>query len=198
MDINENETRLQKDFKQRDIQRMRNLINKKFGDKTVTQSGYVKKSIERKEGDIWEEDGKQWTLKNGIKQTVTRFDAIKKSLILPITCPKCNNHIANHTINKKMWPIHGMCFDCVIRMETELKRDDKFEEYQRNMNIGGLKTYIKELEDALLELMLDDGKQSFVTEVGDVEEWRGGIIDKTKIIEDLQKHIIELKDVINA
>ena len=47
MDINENETRLQKDFKQRDIQRMRNIITKNYGDKTVTQSGYVKKSIER-------------------------------------------------------------------------------------------------------------------------------------------------------
>jgi hypothetical protein len=198
MDTNENESRLQKDFKQRDIQRMRNLITKKFGDKTVTQSGYVKKSIERKEGDIWEEDGKQWTLKNGIKQTVTRVDAIKKSLIIPITCPKCHNHMSNHIINKKMWPIHGMCFDCVITMETELKRDDKFEEYQRNMNVGGLKTYIKELEDALLELMLNDGKQSFVTEVGDIEEWRGGVIDKTKIVEDLQKHIIELKDMVNA
>ena len=198
MDINENETRLQKDFKQRDVQRMRNIITKNYGNKTVTQSGYVKKSIERKEGDVWEEDGKQWTLKNGIKQTVTRFDAIKKSLILPITCPKCHNHMSNHTLNKKMWPIHGMCFDCVIKMETELKRDGKFEEYQRNMNKGGLKTYIKELEDFLLEIMLDDGKESFITEAGDIEEWRGGVIDKTKIVEDLQEYIIKLKDALNA
>ena len=198
MDINEKETRLQKDFKQRDVQRMRNLITKNYGDKTVTQLGYVKKTIERKEGDVWEEDGRQWTLKNGIKQTVTRFDAIKKSLILPITCPKCHNHMSNHTLNKKMWPIHGMCFDCVITMETELKRDGKFEEYQRNMNKGGLKTYIKELEDFLLEIMLDDGKESFVTESGDVEEWRGGVIDKTKIVKDLQEHIIKLKDALNA
>ena len=198
MDINEKETRLQKDFKQRDVQRMRNLITKNYGDKTGTQLGYVKKIIEHKEGDVWEEDGKQWTLKNGIKQTVTRFDAIKKSLILPITCPKCDTHMSNHAINKKMWPIHGMCFDCVITMETELKRDGKFEEYQRNMNKGGLKTYIKELEDFLLEVMLDDGKESFITEAGDVEEWRGGVIDKTKIVEDLQEYIIKLKDALNA
>ena len=198
MDINEEETRLQKDFKQRDVQRMRNIITKKYGDKTVTQSGYVKKSIERKEGDVWEEDGKNWTLKNGIKQTVTRFDAIKKSLILPITCPKCSGAMKNHSINKKMWPIHGMCFDCVITMETELKRDGKFEEYQRNMNKSGLKTYIKEKKDVLLEIMLNDNKESFITEAGDIEEWRGGVIDKTKIVEDLQEYIIKLKDALNA
>ena len=37
-----NESMLQKDFKQRDIQRMRNLISKKYGDKVSTQTGYVK------------------------------------------------------------------------------------------------------------------------------------------------------------
>lgn len=195
---NTSESMLQKDFKQRDVQRMRNLITKKFGDKTVTQLGYTKSYIERKEGEIWEEDGKKWTIKNGIKQTVTRFDSIKKLLILPIVCPKCNNSMKNHITNKKMWPIHSMCFDCVIKMETELKRDGKFEEYQRNMNVNGIKTYIKELEDILLELMLEDSKESIVTESGDIEEWRGGIIDKTKIIEDLQKYIKELKDTLNT
>jgi L-lactate utilization protein LutB len=83
-------------------------------------------------------------------------------------------------------------------METELKRDGKFEEYQRNMNESGLKTYIKEMEDALLEIMLNDNKESFITEAGDIEEWRGGVIDKTKIVEDLQEYIIKLKDALNA
>jgi len=91
-----------------------------------------------------------------------------------------------------------MCFDCVITMETELKRDGKFEEYQRNINVNSLKTYIKELEDALLEIVLSEDKESFITEVGDIEEWRGGTAIKAKIIEDLQKYIIELKDVLNA
>ena len=97
-----------------------------------------------------------------------------------------------------MWPIHGMCFNCVIKMETELKRDGKFEEYQRNINVNSLKTHIKELEDALLEIVLSEDKESFITEAGDIEEWRGGTAIKAKIIEDLQKYIIELKDVLNA
>ena len=194
-----NESMLQKDFKQRDVQRMRNLITKNYGDKTVTQAGYTKEYTERKEGDVWEENGKQWTIKNGLKQTITRLDNIKKSLMLPLTCPNCGKPVKNNTLNKKMWPIHKMCFDCVIVMETKLKREGKFEEYERNMTRRGIETYIKELEDALLELSLSTTEdESIVTESGDIEHWVGGNIDKQKIIQDLQEYVQKLKDIVNS
>jgi hypothetical protein len=192
-----NESMLQKDFKQRDVQRMRNLITKNYGDKTVTQAGYTKENIERKEGDVWEENGKTWTIKNGLKQTITRLDSIKKSLMLPLTCPNCGKSMKNNTLNNKMWPIHKMCFDCVITMETKLKREGKFEEYERNMTRRGIETYIKELEEALLELSLSTTEdESIITESGDVEHWVGGNIDKQKILQDLQEHIQKLKDIV--
>jgi hypothetical protein len=192
-----NESMLQKDFKSRDVQRMRNIITKNYGDKTVTQAGYTKETIEHKEGDVWEENGKQWTIKNGLKQNITRLDNIKKSLMIPLTCPNCSKPMKNDILNKKMWPIHKMCFDCVITMETELKRTGKFEEYERNMTKKGIETYIKELEEALLELSLSTTEdQSIVTESGDIEHWVGGNIDNHKIIQDLQEHIRELKDIV--
>ena len=196
--MEDNESRLQKDFKSRDVQRMRNLITKKFDDKTVTQAGYTKQSVEHKEGDIWEETGKTWTIKNGLKQTMTRLDSIKKSILLPIVCPNCSKAMKNDTLNKKMWPIHKMCFDCVISIESELKRTGKFEEYQHNMVMKGVKTYIKEMEGLLLDIMLESSKETFVTEAGDVEEWRGGVTDKTQIIKDLQEYIIKLKGISEA
>ena len=191
-----NDSMLQKDFKQRDVQRMRNLIKKDYNAKTTTQAGYTKQHVERKEGDVWEENGKQWTIKNGLKQTVTRFDKLKESLILPITCPNCGQAMKNDTLNKKMWPIHKTCFDCVIKKEDELKRTGKFKEYQLNMMTGGVKTHIKEMEDVLLEVMLNNDRGTFVTEAGDIEEWRGGNIDKTQIIKDLQDYIQKLKDIV--
>ena len=196
--MEDNESRLQKDFKSRDVQRMRNLITKKFDDKTVTQAGYTKQSVEHKEGDIWEENGKTWTIKNGLKQTMTRLDSIKKSILLPIVCPNCSKAMKNDTLNKKMWPIHKMCFDCVISIESELKRTGKFEEYQHNMVMKGVKTYIKEMEGLLLDIMLESSKETFVTEAGDVEEWRGGVTDKTQIIKDLQEYIVKLKGISEA
>ena len=127
------DTNLKKEFSKRDVQRMRNIITGNAGTSTGTQVGYSKQSQDYQEGDVWEENGKQWTIKNGLKQTTTRLDNLKKSIMLPLLCPSCNNFMTNHTLNKKMWPIHGKCFDCVIKMETELKRDGKFEDYQRNM-----------------------------------------------------------------
>jgi 5-enolpyruvylshikimate-3-phosphate synthase len=194
--MEEKESRLQKDFKSRDVQRMRNLITKNYGDKTITQAGYTKQSVEHKEGDVWEENGKNWTIKNGLKQTTTRLDSIKKSILLPIVCPNCSKAMANSILNKKMWPLHGKCFDCVINMESELKRTGKFEEYQRNMVHSGIKTHIKEMEDLLLELALGASKESFVTEAGDIEEWRGGNIDTTQMIKDLQEYIQSLKGIV--
>ena len=87
------ESKLQREFNQRDVQRMRNIITKDYNAKTTTQIGYTKAQAERKEGDVWDEGGKQWTLKNGIKQTVTRFDEIKKVINLPLACPKLSYNV---------------------------------------------------------------------------------------------------------
>ena len=57
---------LKREFRERDVQRMRNIITKDYTAKTVTQVGYTKAQIEHKEGDVWEENGKKWTIKNNI------------------------------------------------------------------------------------------------------------------------------------
>ena len=188
---------LKREFKERDVQRMRNIIKKEYTAKTVTQVGYTKSQIEHKEGDVWEENGKKWTIKDGIKQTITRFDELKKVLNLPLTCPSCNKAMKNDSLNKKMWSIHKKCFDCVITYETELKRQGKFEEYAKSLVSGGVKQYIKDLEDALIDFNNEVDDQ-FVTEQGDIETWKGKGVDKEKFTKEIQDHIQELKDVINS
>ncbi len=189
---------LKREFKDRDVQRMRNIITKDYTAKTVTQVGYTKSQVEHKEGDVWEEKGKQWTIKNGIKQTVTRFDKLKEALNIPLTCPKCDKAMKNHTLNKKMWPLHKMCFNCVVEMETELKRTGQFEEYARSLTTRGIKTHIDELEQFVLEIALEDSNEGFVTEQGDVEKWAGKGIDKQKITAELQEYIQKLKEHIGS
>jgi len=187
---------LKREFKERDVQRMRNIIKKDYTAKTVTQVGYTKAQIEHKENDIWEENGKKWIIKNGLKQTITRFDELKKVLNLPLTCPSCGKAMKSNILNKKMWPIHGKCFNCVITYETELKRLGKFEEYAKNLISKGVKQYIKDLEDALIDFTneLDD---QFITEQGDIETWKGKGINKEKFTKEVQDHIQELRDIIN-
>jgi len=71
------ESVLKKDFKEKDVQRLRNLVQGKYGEKTSTSIGYTKQQEFHDEGDIWEEDGRKWTIKNGIKQNVTKLDKAK-------------------------------------------------------------------------------------------------------------------------
>jgi len=185
---------LQREFRERDVQRMRNIITKDYTAKTTTQIGYSKAQIDHKEGDIWEENGKQWTIKNGVKQTVTRLDKLKSSIYLPLTCPKCGNAMKNHNLNKKMWSIHKMCFDCVAIVETELKRTGQYEDYVRSLTTRGVKAYIKDLEEVILEIALEETNEGFVTEDGDIEKWAGKGIDKQKLTTEIQEYIQKLKE----
>jgi len=188
---------LKREFRERDVQRMRNIIQKDYTAKTVTQVGYTKTQVEHKEGDVWEENGKKWTIKDGIKQTITRFDELKKVINLPLTCPVCSKSMKNNPLNKKMWSVHKKCFDCVVSYETELKRQGKFEEYAKSLISGGVKQYIKDLEDALIDFNNEIDDQ-FVTEQGDIETWKGKGINKEELNKEIQEHIQELKDAISS
>ena len=80
---------LKKEFNPKDVSRLRNLIQGKYGDNTTTGVGYTKSFIYREENDVWEEDGRKWTIKNGIKQNITKLDEAKKTHLLPLLCPSC-------------------------------------------------------------------------------------------------------------
>jgi hypothetical protein len=186
---------LKKEFKTRDVQRMRNIITKNTSDKTGTQVGYNKAYEDHKEGDIWEERGKKWTIKNGIKQTVTRFDSIKKKVFAPITCPNCNKPMTKGQLDKYMFSIHQKCSDCVIEYETKLKMTGEYKEYEREMIKKGVEYHIKEMEGVLLELLMNNNEQ-FVTENGEIEEWKGKG-HNNQFIQDIQEYIQKLKDALN-
>lgn len=181
---------LKKEFSKRDVQRMRNIIGGNAGDKTQLQSGWEKSTSTHKEGDVWEEGGKRWTIKNGIKQTVTKLDEIKKLIVLPLSCPNCGQLIKVHDIEKKMWAIHGKCFDCVIKVESEIKRSGKWEEYSAGIMNRNKNAELSDLEIALDEWITE--KDTFVSEAGEVEKWGGG--DKTAIYKQVKETIAKLKE----
>jgi hypothetical protein len=180
---------LKKEFKTRDVQRLRNLITGKTGDATQLQAGWEKHSDKHKEGDIWEEGGKKWTIKNGLKQTVTKLDAIKKLVVMPITCPNCGKLMKVDEYNKKMWSIHQKCFDCVVKMESEIKRLGKWKEYESGIMNTNKDAMLDDLEMAL-ESWVEE-KDTFVSESGEVEKWGGG--DKNAIYKQVKEEIAKLK-----
>lgn len=163
-----NENALKKEFKKADVERIRNLVNKDFTATTKQQSGYKRSSKRHKEGEIWEESGKMWTIKNGLKQNVTKLDAAKKAAQIPLTCPKCGGSMSYH-LSKKIYKINKMCFDCFIDYEAELRKNGLYEDYLMHARKGNLKYFIKELEDKFKEAL--EAEDTFVTEQGDIEDW---------------------------
>ena len=93
---------LKKEFGKKDVQRMRNIITGNTGAATQTLAGWEKKHIDHKEGDVWEEEGRTWTIKNGIKQNLTKLDGIKKLVVMPISCPNCGKHMKITETNKQI------------------------------------------------------------------------------------------------
>jgi len=178
---------LKKEFKQSDVERVRNLVKKDFTGKTKSQTGYQKAFQRHKEGDIWDENGKQWTIKNGIKQNITKLDTAKKALHIPLSCPKCKGPM-KHWLAKKMYRIHGFCFDCTIEYEASLRKLGLYEEYEKKLMQGNIKTFLKEIEDYTHSLI--NNESTFVTEQGVVEDWKNNNNTyKEKLLQNLQTYV---------
>ena len=182
---------LNKEFKRKDVERIRNLIKGKVGESSELQVGYTTKKEEHKEGDIWEEGGKKWTIKDGIKQTATKLDKAKKEAILPLFCPSCKSLMKKRN-DTKMYNIHKMCFDCVIDMEGKLKIEGKYKDYERTMVSNNAEDYVNHLETYLMEA-LNTSNEQYVSERGEIERWKGGI-DKEKLTKEIKESITEFKE----
>jgi hypothetical protein len=189
------ESLLKKEFKSKDVNRARNLVNKDFSAKTVDGVGYSKAQVAYKEGDIWEESGRTWTIKNGLKQNITKLDSAKKALQIPLACPKCKGTM-NYHLSQKMYKIHKMCFDCVIDYEAELRKAGLYESYEKNMMQGSLKAFARDVEQWVLESL--ETTNSFVTEQGDLEDWNGNDSNfKEQMTTNLQEYLKHLKSHID-
>lgn len=185
------ESLLKKEFSKSDVQRARNLVKGHYGDSTKIQVGYQQVCEERhKEGDIWtDSSGKTWTIEDGIKIAVTKLQKARDMVSIPLTCPKCGKPM-NTRYDKKMYPIHGMCFDCVIRMEDDLKRAGLYKQYEKDIVSGNIRSFVQELKDRI-QMMRSDLDVKITTDEGTVENW-GRI--STQMIEGLEEWAQMLTD----
>ena len=103
----------------------------------------AKKQEKHKVGDIWEETDAT----SGITYIIEQCDGfrIKKTKSSDVlqtireefrSFPNCRKEtctcLTANRLDEKMRKLHGMCFDCVVDMEHELKKSGKYQEYEQN------------------------------------------------------------------
>jgi hypothetical protein len=184
------ETMLKKSFKQEDVQRLRNLIQGKGNDKSKTIVGYSKVNVVHNEGESWEENGKTWVIKNGIKQNITKLDKAKQLINLPLFCPECNKLMKPH-LDKKWFRMYKRCYNCQIDFEYNIRSQGLWDEYEKFIINSDIDFIIEDFEIWINEEI--NSESSFFSEAGDKENWVGSI--KNKLLESKTETINYLKSL---
>ena len=135
---------LKKEFAKKDVKRLRNLVKGKSGERTGQGVGYTKKDEFHKEGDTWEENGRMWTIKDGIKENITKLDKFKKAAV-PLFCPSCSR-VMNRQLDPHYYKAYGKCIDCRAKFETKLKIEGA------NDAVGFITTLAKKIKDGTIDI----------------------------------------------
>jgi hypothetical protein len=176
------ETLLNRQFTEREVQRMRNIVMDKHGDKTRSQIGY-ENTQQHIEGDTWEENGKTWTIKNGIKRNVPKLSSFKQAYHMPLICPACKTHLDHKSeLTKHMYKLFYKCPKCVAELETQLKLDGKFEEYAKNQWKSNMLSILDNME-VEFDDFIKHGFEKHMSEEGEVENWDGNSLSIEQIKE---------------
>jgi len=182
---------LKKEFQKRDVERLRNLIAGKQGNRSTMGIGYSGESQkEYKEGDIWENKGKTWTIKNGIKENVTKLDKFKTAAI-PLFCPKCKQ-VMDKQLDSFYFKAYNECLDCRATTETQMKIAGTWNNYTNQTFNAEIDQQIEEYKN-WFSSTLSDTANGYVSENGEVQKWVGGI-DKERA----QKSLDEVIEYLNS
>ena len=98
------------------------------------------------------------------------------------------------SLDKKMRVIHGMCFDCVVEMEHDLKKQGKFEEYECNRIRNNALDWLKRAEEdvKLLKETYTKSAKFVQNSQGDTETWHAKM-SPSEFQDTVQKQFDEFK-----
>lgn len=166
--------------KLKNVKAVKEMLSGQHKTQTKKTISFTDKVIERREvGETWTDDkGQKWEQRKGYKVKVGKLSELRQELK---SFPNCNKEtctcIEPGQADLKMKAIHGMCLNCVIEMEHNLKMNGEYEEYERKKLLSNAEAWLKqaELEKEVLKTTL---KASFVNEDGSVEEWAEGMTEE--------------------
>jgi hypothetical protein len=165
----------------------------------------AKKSEHHIVGDTWEETdatGVTYVIeqRDGFRVRKTKnseiFQSIREEMRSFPNCRKetCTCLKAN-SVDEKMRKIHGMCGDCVIDMEHEMRKAGTYEEYEKNKIRENALAWLRNAErDVELLKQAYTQASEFVTNAdGETESW-GAKMTPDEFEETVQKQFERFKE----
>ena len=151
--------------------------------------GWTPKEVKRQEGDVWtDHEGKKWTKKNGLIQSISKLDGFKT----PWWCPKCGTPLNGHHL--RAYKKAGHCHECMLKEEMELKISGRWVEVVtekgRQSHISWVKDRIQELQDYHDNISQPEFIHADNEKILMVEKWN---VDLDTVKKDLTEEIVKLK-----
>jgi uncharacterized protein YutD len=185
---------MKKGIKESAVQRMRNIVSGKHTSKTKIQGGYRTYSKTYGEGDVWKERGKTWTIKNGIKQNVTKMDTVRNMIKIPVVCPVTKKPM-KHKFDKVCYRLYGYGFEAYVQNELKLKLNGTWKKHVNEIRRNNRISQIRDLEVQYMEWLDSDVSKKFITENGIIEDWENNI-DKESLKKDFYEQLDKFKQII--
>ena len=136
----------------RNIEKVKKLIAG-VGGKRTPGVGYTPKSVSmRKEGEEWTEaNGRSWKMENGKRKQITKvppkgFDK----------CDDCEKLILK-TVDQQTYNRFKKCKYCQIDFEMKLKKEDKWEDWVKEMEKQRWEAVLAEYEAEMEQMKEADG-----------------------------------------
>lgn len=149
---------------------MRNLVTGDYGSSTKKQTGYKKYKNKKEEGDVWEEGGRSWTIKNGVKQNLRKLDKAREYSRIPLTCPKCDSPM-NKQQHKFMYIRYGHCLFCQSKAEFEMMRNGTHNEWLIDNVKKNFESWKDKKKQAFTDYLKNSNSKHYITEAGLIEDW---------------------------
>jgi len=178
----------------KNARRIMNVLAGNYTAKSKISTGYKSKDVERIEGDIWEENNKIWTIKDGIKRTINKMSALREMSKSPLACPECDTAI-KHWQDEKAYMLLGKCYTCQLKEEHPHRVNGTYEAFMKEKRKNNIEGWMEDAEIEFKSYLENIDNKSFITENGSVEDWVAQI-DKKEMSTKFKKRIKNIRKTI--
>lgn len=152
--------------------------------------------ITRNVGDKWfDSDGNEWEQKEGYRVKLGKQWQQELHQYLN-SFPNCQKETCTCTMPKKldqkMKMIHGMCFDCTISFEHNLRLQGKWEEYERQKIKENAMSWLKDAEKDKNVIVDELSRLEFTNDFGEIEKWDTRI-NKDELLKKIEKEFEQFR-----